>query len=198
MQLNEDDLTRLIAGLRGGDSVVLSEFWNHYGPLLTRIADRKLAAGMRRRFGPEDVVQSVCRTFFRRTKEGEFQFGSSDDLWRLLCAITLVKVREKTRFHLRQKRAVNAEVAITSPTESGVDRSPEATDPTPAEEVEFADLMQAILGSLDDEERQILELKLQDLTQDQIAVQLSCSERTVRRILKRIQAKLERSLLAEA
>ena len=38
-------------------------------------------------------------------------------------------------------------------------------------------------------ERQIVELKLQDYTNTEVAEQVGCSERTVRRILKRIQAR---------
>src|SRR5215211_5940267 len=105
----DDRMSRLIGGLRGGDHQVLQEFWDQYGPQLHRLAEKNLPAGLRRRVGPEDVVQSACRTFLRRAREGEFRLDDSAALWRLLCAITLTKVREQTRFHLRQKRGLDQE-----------------------------------------------------------------------------------------
>jgi len=57
-------------------------------------------------WGPEDLVQSACRTFLRRAQIGQFRLADSEELWRLLCAITLTKVREQTRFHMRQKRGL--------------------------------------------------------------------------------------------
>ena len=62
--------------------------------------------------------------------------------------------------------------------------------PTPAEAAEFADQFQAVLADLNEEERQLVELKLQDYTNEEAARQMACSERTVRRILKRVQQRL--------
>jgi len=70
----------LIQGLRSGEQEAIVTFWNRYGPMLERLADRNLAQGMRRRFGPEDIVQSACRTFFRRAQAGEFEIPSEDSL----------------------------------------------------------------------------------------------------------------------
>ena len=141
-------------------------------------------------------MQSVCRTFFRRAR-GEFQLDNSDDLWRLLCAITLTKVREKTRFHMRQKRGLQNEVALEPGTDSAQSLGPAAAGPGPAAEAEFADLLESVLASLDAEERQIVDLRLQDMTMEDIAKQISCSERTVRRIMKRVQETFEKALADE-
>src|SRR4051794_2988473 len=67
----EERWQRLIVGLRDGNTQVINEFFNEYGGMLHRLADQRLPAGVRRRIGPEDVVQSACRTFLRRAKEGE-------------------------------------------------------------------------------------------------------------------------------
>src|SRR5262249_34389478 len=143
----------------------------------------------------EDVAQSACRTFLRRARGGEFQLADSEGLWRLLCAITLSKIREQTRFHLRQKRGIDREVqpAPAAGDSSSIDFQPAAPGPTPAEAAEFADQFQRVLAGLDDEERQLVDLKLQECTNDEIAERLGCSERTVRRLLKRVQAHLARS-----
>ena len=192
----QDRWQRLIQGLRSGDGQVMREFWEQYGDLLYRVAEKNLAAGLRRRVGPEDVVQSACRTFLRRARGGEFQLADSEGLWRLLCAITLTKVREHTRFHLRKKRGLDQEIHLApASAESGAGGF-DAVDPppTPAEAAEFADFFQQALAGFDDEERQVVDMKLQELTNEEVAERLGSSERTVRRILKRVQARLTRAL----
>ncbi len=195
MNADEDDRwRRLIHGLRAGDERVVAEFCDRYGDALQRVAEKHLAPGVRRRVGPEDVVQSVFRTFFRRARVGEFQLADGDALWRLLCAIALTKAREQMRFHLRKKRGLDRETPIgPRPDDSGA-AGLDAADPrpTPAEAAEFADFFRQALAGLDEEERQVAELKLQELTNDEVAARLGSSERTVRRILKRVQARLAR------
>jgi len=190
----DDRWQHLIQGLRAGNGRVIQEFCDLYSSSLHRLAEKHLPDGVKRRVGPEDVVQSVCRTFIRRANEGQFQLEDSEALWRLLCAITLSKVREQTRFHMRQKRGLNQEVhkSPPSPDDSQPSFAPAAPGPTPAEAVEFADQFHQLLASMDEEERQLVDLKLQQLTNEEAAERMGVSERTVRRILKRVQARLEK------
>jgi RNA polymerase sigma factor (sigma-70 family) len=192
MGADEARWQRLIDGLRAGDRDVAREFWDLYGGPLERLAEANLAAGLRRRLGPEDVVQSVCRTFLRRAKVGEFRLADSEDLWRLLCAITLTKIREQTRFHMRKKRGLDQEVHAAPTDDGDAQPEPAAGGPTPAEAAEFADQFEQLLAALDPREREVVELKLQDFTHDEVAARLGCSDRTVLRLLKRVQAHLAR------
>lgn len=185
----------LLTGLGAGDPAKAEEFWREYGPVLHRLADKNLGERWRRRFGPDDVVQSVCRTFFRRAQGGQFTLGDSESLWALLCAITMNKIREKVRYHSRQKRGLDMEVqAVPSAGDSAASGfALFAPDPSPEEAVAFSEEFEQLLALLDEEERQILDLKLQDYTNDEVAEKLGKSERTVRRIVKRIQAKLAKN-----
>jgi RNA polymerase sigma factor (sigma-70 family) len=109
-----------------------------------------------------------------------------------MCAITLTKLREQTRFHLRQKRGLKREEEVSPPADaSGPGFDAAGRDPDPAEAAEFADHLQQLIASLDPEEQAVVNLKLQDCTNEQVAEQLGISERTVRRILKRVQARLD-------
>jgi len=182
--------------LAEGDPEVANEFWGRYGARLQGLAARYLSTGLRRREGPEDVVQSVCRTFFRRVQIGKFELADSESLWRLLCAITVTKVRQKARFHRREKRGLHRERHFEPAADDS--RSPELplqdAEPTPAEAAEFADELQQLLGALDQEEQRLVELRLEQYTYQEIAEKLGCSQRTVRRILKRVQARLHTAL----
>ena len=191
---NSQTWDRMIVGLRDGNRTVVREFCEHYGKSLERLAEKHLTGGVRRRIGAEDVVQSACRTFLRRAQIGEFELADAEGLWGLLCAITLTKLREQTRFHLRKKRGLDREVHQADMDSTDGPRLFDRADsePTPAEAAEFADQFTQLVSGLDEEERQLVDLKLQQFTNDEIAVQMGCSERTVRRILKRVQSALAR------
>lgn len=195
MTSDDDRWQALIQGLRDGDSLVLEQFCARYGDQLHRIAEKRMPARLQRRIGPEDIAQSACRTFLRRAREGQFHLRDSEQLWSLLCAITLTKLREQARFHLRKKRGLDLEIDVTAadPGESGPGWVPIARGPSPAQAAEFALQLQQVMESFDDEERQIVELKLQEFTNDEVAERLGCSERTVRRLVKQVQAKLTRA-----
>jgi RNA polymerase sigma-70 factor, ECF subfamily len=193
---SQEDWERLIDGLKRGDERILREFHAKYGPLLHGIADSRLAPGMRSRFDADDVVQSTFRTFFRRARIGCFQFEDNQRLWNLMCAITLTKLREKARFHSRQSRSVRREQSVEGPGESAAARRSEiaSSQPAPDDTVAFADAFETMLSSLDETEQKLVDLKLQDLANDEVAEALGVSERTVRRMLNRLQEKIEGAL----
>jgi len=181
-----DPWERMVDGLRSGDSVVLSDFFHRYRPALERIAAKRINPGVRRRVGAETIALSVCRTFLRRAGDDQFDLADDDSLWRLLCAITLTKVREKTRYHLRQKRGLDREANLDALAAEPLDSTP-----TPEEAAAFTDEFQHLVASLEEEERTMLELRLQERTHEQIAGEVGCSERTVRRILAGLRTRLE-------
>ncbi|REJ86368.1 MAG: RNA polymerase sigma factor [Planctomycetota bacterium] len=197
-----EDWDRLIAGLQQGDALVLRDFYANYGPHLQRIADGRVSPVMKRRFDSEDVIQSTFRTFFRRAQGGYFQFEDNQRLWNLLCAITLTKVREKVRFHRRKSRGVDREVSQDGDSDSGeraaFDGGSAEQAPNPADAVEFADTFENLIAGLDADQRRLVDLKLQDVTNDEAAEELGVSERTVRRMLSRLQEQFEQQLQPDA
>jgi RNA polymerase sigma factor (sigma-70 family) len=172
-----------------GDAEAAAEFWKQYGGRLQGLAAEYLTSRLYRREGPEDVVQSVCRSFLMRARAGQFHLEDRDSLWRLLCAITLTKVRQKARYHGRQKRSYDQERPLEA---EGADGPPVLSpEPTPAEAAEFADQLERLLSEMDEEERQMVQLRMEQCTHAEIAERLGCSERTVRRLLKRVQNRLK-------
>jgi len=182
------DDTDLINGLRNGNEGAMSAFVVRYRPALERIAGGAIGPGMQARITPDSVAQSVCRTFLRRMNDNPYVLQDADTLWSLLCAIALTKVRERSRFHLREKRSLAREVPLESA--RGV------ADPGtgPEEAVAFQDALEQTFAAMDEEERRILVLRLQGETQEAIAADAGCSERTVRRLLTTLEERLRRDL----
>ncbi len=190
--MNDKSWSSWIARLAEGDDQAIREFWDAYGDRLQKLAARHLASGLQHRVGPEDVVQSACRTFLRRAQQQQFSLNDTESLWRLLCVITITKVREQARFHLRQRRGVQREVSLPPGDDDSQHPRREwmSNEHSPEAAAEFADEFEKLLNALDEEEQQFVRLKLEERTNAEIAASLACSERTVRRILKRVQSRL--------
>lgn len=194
--MNDKSWSSWIARLAEGDDQAIREFWDAYGHRLQKLAARHLASGLQHRVGPEDVVQSACRTFLRRAQQQQFSLDDTESLWRLLCVITITKVREQARFHLRQRRGVQREVSLPPGDDDSQHPRREwmSNEHSPEAPAEFADEFEKLLNALDEEEQQFVRLKLEERTNAEIAASLGCSERTVRRILKRVQLQLRQML----
>jgi RNA polymerase sigma factor (sigma-70 family) len=178
----------LLAGLRSGDPAVLTGFFHRYAPALERLASSRLQPALGRRVGPASIAQSVCRTFMRRAGRGEYEILNSDDLWALLCAIAITKVREQVRFHGRMRRNIGREAGLEQAVSVPAGESP------PDEQVLFEDSFRTAMEELSGAERQIVELRLAGETQVAIAETLGRSERTVRRIMTALEARLIEAL----
>ena len=176
---------RWIHAFQHSDDTAIGEFWREHERRLKRIAGRYLSVPLKQRFDEQDVAQSAFRSFARQMHEQDFQFDNRNDVANLLFAIAANKAKEKARYHLRQKRGVDQEVYLSNL--ANLDR----TEPTPDEQVAFEEILE-LIGSFEDDEQKIIQLKLDGYSQKEIATQVRCSERTVRRKLKVIQKQLER------
>lgn len=176
------------AALAEGDPDVVSEFWQSYGAPLRRVAERQISQSLGKRVDADDVVQSACRTFFRRFGQGEFEFHNQSDLWRLLLTITLNKVRIQARYHGRQCRGLSKEQVLDAdaPIARGMVNE--------MEQIDFADFLESVFLQFDDESRQLLQRMLDGQTQNEIGLAMGISERTVRRMRGRIQDRLQTML----
>jgi RNA polymerase sigma-70 factor (ECF subfamily) len=176
----------------GGDRRAFELIFERYGQRLVKLASKRISERLSARIEPEDLVQSVFRTFFGRVQDHRFTFQNADDLWKLLVSMTLNKLRNKVDFHTAAKRDVDAEQPLGGGTTSNPSAfDPSGDEPSPEAVVAFLDLLETFMRDLRPQDRRILELRLQGWTQDEIAREMNCTERTVRRVLDRIRALAE-------
>lgn len=182
---------RLIEKFRSGDERAADEMFRRYVSRLTVFARSRLSPRIRRRIDPEDVVLSAYRSFFLRARDGKLSLRRSGDLWRLLVAITLNKVRHQAARHRAEKRSVDREQGL-----EGRDLPVDAErQPSPLEGLIVAEELERLMGQLAPLKRQVLELRLLDEPIAQIALKTGRCERTVRRLLADLQKLLEERLL---
>ena len=180
-----------------GDERAFEAIFERYGEKLVRLAGKRISEKLSRRIEPEDVVQSVFRTFFGRVQENRFTFVNADDLWKLLVSMTLNKLRNKVDFHTAAKRAVGAERPLGGTTSQPSAFDPSGEEPSGEAVVAFLDLLETFMDELRPQDRTILEMRLNGYTQDEIARDIGCTERTVRRVLERIRGVAEQNKLRE-
>lgn len=180
---------RLLAAASRGEAVGETELFARYLERLTALARARMSASIQTRTDPEDVVLSVYRSFFAGAQRGQFAIQRSGDLWRLLAAIAIHKVRRTARHHRASKRSVDREQTAGAAFDAVAEKLPTAED-----SVALAEYLETIYQSLDATERQIVEMRLRGLSHFEIASEIKCSERTVRRHLAAFQDRLRREL----
>jgi len=191
---------KLVERCRTGSESAATELFNRYVSRLLGVARRRIGERMNSRLDPEDVVQSVFRTFFTRLKNDQFEFADDDDLSKLLVSITLHKTLRQIAYHRAARRDPGHEAPQGELTQQDI-MQVMTKEPTPVTVVTFIDQLDHFLGRLSQEEQQILTLRLQGYSTDEIATQINSYDRKVRRVLERVKAlvqKEERDLGASA
>jgi RNA polymerase sigma-70 factor (ECF subfamily) len=190
----DDKSGDLVARWRAGDERAAAELFRRYAGRLIVLARSRLPAKLARRVDAEDVVQSVYRSFFADARNGRFDLQRGGDLWRLLVAITMHKLRYQVRQNRAGKRDVQRERAFGSEESLlGIPTARLARDPSPAEAVALADALEQLMAGLRPLDRRIFELRLQGYAIEEIAADTKRSERRVYSILEQIKQSLQQS-----
>lgn len=162
----------------------LNRLFETYLPKLIRLADHRISTRVQAKFGADDVAATVCRSVFRRFKDGKFRFDDDAEFWRLLVTVTKRKISNKVRHFSTQSRSVADEMSETA---SYIIASPE---PGPSEVIAFEESLQIVVNSLEPAERDVLLLRVQGCEHHEIAERLNVSERTIRRKMEGIKRSL--------
>ena len=182
----EQSITRLIGLARTGQAEAAERLWQAYFHKLVAVARKKLAPTTRRLADEEDVALSAFASFWNGARQDRFpQLTDRTALWPLLVAITANKCTDLVRRETRQKRGAGA-TPDASAIEQLVDR-----EPAPEFACQLADQLAHLLQRLDQTGdkslRRIAALRMNGLTQAEIAEQLGCVRETVSRKLQLIE-----------
>lgn len=163
-------------------SAGLEDFVNRCTERLLKKVRKQLPDRLRQRLDPEDIVQSVYRSFSQRLKEGNYAFDDSEHVRRLLTMMTYHEIRSAIRYHENEARDVRREG------KGAEERLPLLDDlPGPEEVVAFQDLIEHRLKDWPEKHRAMVTLFLHGESIDGIAGRLACSASAVRRVLDSLQ-----------
>lgn len=179
--LTDADLLRL---LQAGDSSAAVEIYERYAERLLRLANKNSSEQLSLRVAPEDIVQSVFRTFFRRATEGHYELPDGDELWKLFLVISLNKMRKKAVFHSAAKRDVGRTQTIGNSQLPG----PEA----PSDVLRMT--VDEMISTLPEEHQGIIRDRIQGYEIVEISERNRVSRRTTERILQTFRSRLLQEL----
>lgn len=161
-----------------------------YSERLLKSAERSMSSSLSSRVDPDDIVQSVFRTFFRRASEGQYQVPSGEELWKLLLAISLNKVRSVGQFHRAAKRDILSSASLP-PEDVLLDKNYDEISRSILE-LSVAELV----SKLPESAQSIVRLRIDGYQVSQIALETQRSKRSVERVLQHFRSTLGRHLEA--
>ncbi len=210
----KSDITDLMQQLRAGDEDASLLLWQRYADRIAEVARRAMQHSSSRVTDEEDIAIISFKSLLAGIRSGRFpEIDHREQLWRLMMIITTRKAAAALERDRRQKRgsgAVRGDSAVDMQTTrrdpesvrddselvkaradsdlpEGFDRL-EATSTTPDIAALMADEAESLMQQLpDDISRQLVCLKLDGHTHEEIAEKLNCNVRTVERRLKQVR-----------
>lgn len=191
----EGSVTRWIGNLKSGPDLEAAAqgLWRRYFDQLVRLARVRLRQTADGAADEEDVALSVLDTVYRRAAAGQFpNLQDRDELWRLLVVIT---ARKSSNYAKREQRLKRGGGRTRNETALAADESNFAglaqwigSEPSPEFAAIVADEFRRLLGSLPGAlYQQVVVLKLEGYTNEEVADRLGCALRTVERRLEIIR-----------
>lgn len=173
----------LLVRFQTGESNAATELYKRYADRLLNLASARLTPDLKRRLDPEDIVQSVFRTFFRRAALGQYEVPNGEDIWKLFLVIGLNKIRKVAIHHHAAKRDLRMTTGGEVAEQAGCDDGDIAL-------TALRMTIDELLAPLPRSYREIVELRIEQHEVAEIAARTNRSKRSVERILREFQDRL--------
>jgi RNA polymerase sigma-70 factor (ECF subfamily) len=175
--MSADPLDALLEQLCQGDAEAAEHVFLAYEPYLRMVVRRMLPASLHSKFDSVDVVQSVWADLLQGFRDSGWRFRDTAHLRAFLIKVTknrfLNKIREHGAAGRHEQALEESELAGLTPTR----------DPSPSAEAQAAELWEQLLALCPPQHRELLRLKRDGHSLDEIAASSGLHPSSVRRIL---------------
>lgn len=178
-----DSFDELTWRLSAGDDDAANRLVRHYTNRLIALARSRLEPLLRFQVDPEDVVQSVYKSFLKRLQAGDCQFDNWDDLWSYLVLLTVRKCWDRRHYHRAARRDIAREQPLVEADGQSTASGVVVRGPSPFEAAVLSELVERFLAARTPRDREILTLHLQGFTSAEISQRAGHAQRTVRRTI---------------
>lgn len=184
----------LLRRFRRGQDDAPTLLYLRYAGRLRALAAAQRSPALAARVDPDDIVQSVFRTFFRRAALGQYDVPEGEEIWKLLLVIALHKIRDLGDYHRAARRDVRQTAAG-----SAYDHAL-AVEPGPDSEalLILSIVIDEVLEGLPANHRPIVELRIAGHEVAEIAAEVRRSKRTVERVLQEFRQRLDGQIRGDA
>jgi RNA polymerase sigma-70 factor, ECF subfamily len=176
----------LIARIKEGDDDAASQLYERYAARIFGLVNSRMGDRLKSLVEPQDIVQSIFKSVFRGLNTGAYEAPPGGTLWQLIALIAMNKVRKNATRRMASKRDARLTVPIDELTETNTQRR------FSADEMEVA--MREIVERLKPSEQEVVMLRVQSYSVEEIADGTNRSRRTVERLLQAARASLNADL----
>jgi len=176
----------LLKRFRRGDDDAATALYLRYAKRLRALAQKQTAGTLSVRMDPDDVVQTVFRTFFRRAATGHYQIPGGEELWKLFLVIALNKIRDLGDYHGAAKRDIKRTVGLESSGQAGPTKIATEEDSLHVLNLTIEDLLDSMTPS----QREIVMLRIRGHEVNEISTSCKRAKRTVERVLQEFRQQL--------
>lgn len=193
MSMTHAQFVDLASRAKEGDEEAIRQLLDQLEPEVRMAVRRRLPRLLRTQFDSMDFVQRVWTSVFARKGIDPTQFERREHLVGYLNGVAHNKVNEEYRRRTKiQKYDLRREEPLY--VKKGGREEPveiPGTDPTPSEDLQRRDRLDQLTAGLDESEVQIIRLREEGLTFEQIAERAGVSERTARRVIEELRRRME-------
>ena len=171
----------LFARAQAGDQEAWKTLFDTCYPKVVRVVRRKMHSPMiRSLYDSTDFASDVWKSL--AAKSDKYEFANVNALMAFLTQAARQKVDAEYRRLLAQKRQEGLKVSFEDA--GGRVTEPQAVAPSPSQEAVGREIAELIFTDLSPEERQIVELKRDGCSNDEVTDRTGLNLRKVQRILK--------------
>lgn len=191
--MDDDGFADLIARIRAGDEDAARVLIERFGPEVQMMVRRRLPARLRSQYDTMDFAQAVWSSVIVDCRERPEAFEGPGHLLGFLAGVVQNKVAREYRRRTRTKKydIGREERFYVRKGEREVPRDVAGSDPTPSENVQAGDRLDQLVEGRTAEEAEIILLRRQGLTYEEIAAKIGWNERSVRRVIEAVRQRME-------
>jgi RNA polymerase sigma-70 factor, ECF subfamily len=180
----------LLLKVQAGEQEAATTLYLRYANQLRALAARQSSPALAARVDPDDIVQSVFRTFFRRVVKDQYEVPRGEDLWKLFLVVALNKIRNAACFHNAARRDVRQTIGLAA--FPGDVQTPTAPDESSLTILNL--VVDEMIARLPATSQPIVKLRIEGHEVADIATQTGRSKRSVERVLQHFREQLKAAL----
>ncbi len=190
---SDASLAELVARARNGDDAAIREILSQFEGEVRMMVRGRLPRKLRTQFDSMDFVQAVWQSFFVDLKDRSKEFENVQHLRGFLDGVARNKVFEQHRRLTKTEKYTLAreERLYVRRGDRDVAREVVSPEPTPSQAFQVSDRLAQLTEGCTPRDVEILTLRYEGLTLDEIAARTGMNERSVRRIIDAARARME-------
>ncbi len=189
----DSEIAELIARARSGDEAAVRDFLLRFESEVRMMVRGRLPKKLRTQFDSMDFVQAVWSSFFSRLRKDPAGFENVHHLRGFLSGIVRNKVyHEHRRLTRTGKHEIRREQRLYV-RRGGREVALEivSPEPSPSQAIQASDRLAQLVAGCAPREVQVITLRHQGMTFEEIAGRTGVHERTVRRIIDEARSRME-------